>query len=1212
MIFTIGDIIVLLVVVAVLIIYRQIDRNNRSLEKVRRYADKVVEDLNSFVESKIDDLKNLGIELDVHQKTAKEILKRISSIEDDVAKRTAGVEEIRERINQYDNVLHNLIDMTKTVDENLKRLHEESEFVDGVGKRVREAMSTMSQIEKSIPNLKQEFGRQNADQLKTLSTEIIRSTEEIVDSMTDEVTRSDAAVKEFSEYISQLEARRDDLEEETVNNLRNRFQEFVAEADDSKSRIMSNFEADIKRLLDQEEQEGRELVGEIKTRHESLKDEVEQSQELLNEKLEIFQDRAARIEDEFQATLKEAAEKGKILEDEVFTLLKDHIETRARTAETSLHSLLNETQDKMERSRKELVRMFGETRSEITVWRAELQKNMAEASDELQQKYETFAGDMAAKFANVNQRADGEKAEQKAALDRFIQETRSMISELESTAEQRTSELIASIENKEKQIGMRLEDVDQRGREMAESVRGNMEAKLIDFEGKLSERLGDFETKVTDYEEDATYRFERVEEINSELNSFENNMRKNMEKTAAGVRQDFELAISRISSEREQEKKKAEQQLVDIHASLETIDKELVDLKSRAYENVSEKLQVFEDDFFSDLRGRSEQMKERLESWQNEINSRMEDLVTEQRTERDRIEKSYGEDLKNKIADLQNGTLSQYERFNTQVGEFQNTLNDRISAAESFIESYKTTLSEEMANLKETSKRKFEIEFQEHTQNVEDQLKQRERELDMSLRVLGEEMERGRKEIRGGLDSTGTDVAIWQANVLQQMKEAKAGIDGEVQDLKGVVHVSIDTLKDEFRTQKDELVTGSEEERGRLRDELQSITAAVQRLDSELKNKSIEAVENVTKHAGEFLVGFQQKADDLESRSDERIKEFRTLVQEIRDRVETTQQKLQIKIEESYNILSVNIQEIDKQQKSFVTQTEIFERADSLKVSLQESIEVLKSDIARMEDQSSGLRDAEKNFTNIRKLGEEVSAKLTKFLTNKRKIESMDDDFKRLISISQTVDAKLEQVTSSHDKLQEMQAQIRNLDNLEKEVAQKYERLENRKQIIDTTIEGVDRNFQTLEDLEDEIKKTQGTLSPIPRELEEMEDKIRVLSSNKPKAEQTIQLVEQLDSNLKDLEERLEKIQTAREWLARTETRLEDINKQAEDQVKLLGTLMKEGAKKTKQERGAPASGERDTVVRLSHQGWTVAQIAQATGLSKGEVELILELGPKR
>lgn len=41
MIFSIGNLITLLIVIVVLIVYRQIDRNNRSLDKVKRYSDKI-------------------------------------------------------------------------------------------------------------------------------------------------------------------------------------------------------------------------------------------------------------------------------------------------------------------------------------------------------------------------------------------------------------------------------------------------------------------------------------------------------------------------------------------------------------------------------------------------------------------------------------------------------------------------------------------------------------------------------------------------------------------------------------------------------------------------------------------------------------------------------------------------------------------------------------------------------------------------------------------------------------------------------------------------------------------------------------------------------------------------------------------------------------------------------------------------------------------
>ncbi len=86
--------------------------------------------------------------------------------------------------------------------------------------------------------------------------------------------------------------------------------------------------------------------------------------------------------------------------------------------------------------------------------------------------------------------------------------------------------------------------------------------------------------------------------------------------------------------------------------------------------------------------------------------------------------------------------------------------------------------------------------------------------------------------------------------------------------------------------------------------------------------------------------------------------------------------------------------------------------------------------------------------------------------------------------------------------------------------------------------------------------------------------------------------------------------QKAREWLARAETRLEEVNRQAQEQLKLLSTLLKEegGAKK---DRGAPPSSIQDTVRKLARQGWSPDEIARAVKISRGEVELILELGGK-
>jgi hypothetical protein len=80
MLFTLGNYITLGLVVVVLLVYRQLDRDNRSLEKVKKYADKLREELSAYVDKRAEDLQRYAIELDVQQKAAKEVLKRIQGV----------------------------------------------------------------------------------------------------------------------------------------------------------------------------------------------------------------------------------------------------------------------------------------------------------------------------------------------------------------------------------------------------------------------------------------------------------------------------------------------------------------------------------------------------------------------------------------------------------------------------------------------------------------------------------------------------------------------------------------------------------------------------------------------------------------------------------------------------------------------------------------------------------------------------------------------------------------------------------------------------------------------------------------------------------------------------------------------------------------------------------------------------------------------------
>lgn len=132
--FDAGDVITLLAALAVVFLFRQLDRSNRSLEKVKRYGDRVMRTLSTFVEKKNSEIKDLSIEVQVSVKQGKELLRSVRDVQDglavrrrDLEERSSEIDAISARIDGYDAALAELVNMSERVDENLRRLRGEDE-----------------------------------------------------------------------------------------------------------------------------------------------------------------------------------------------------------------------------------------------------------------------------------------------------------------------------------------------------------------------------------------------------------------------------------------------------------------------------------------------------------------------------------------------------------------------------------------------------------------------------------------------------------------------------------------------------------------------------------------------------------------------------------------------------------------------------------------------------------------------------------------------------------------------------------------------------------------------------------------------------------------------------------------------------------------------------------------------------------------------------
>ncbi len=1173
-IFNIGNLLTMALVAVVLAVYRQLDQNNRSLEKIKRYSDKITGELDGFVDDKTVELKNLSIELDAHQKRGKEILKRITFVEDGLDEKSSAIDAMYKRIDDYDNAINELVGMTGKVKENLDRLQKESEFVDKVGRQIKDANVKMVQIEKNIPALKHEFAKENSRELKILSTEVLKRSKKIAASIESGVAESDNKIREFSGYLDSLEERRDSLEKETFANIDNTFEEYLGKA----------------------EQTGNDI-------------------------LEEYRSEASVIEQDYSERFNLIAEKGKSLEHEVFTNLKKHISEsagevdssfsdwrgRIETFETGIESRIGTLESEMTRNETEIEHKY----SRITEIGGELQtldNNLREAMEgvktAIKSDFSEFENGLELKKNQIREMAESGIRSANASIEQIDND----ISELKQNFHAKMGGKLAELET-----GFTA-DLEQRNiavDKQLEAVVNGLDENIGNFENRVNTRLGDVEVKISEYEGDIAYRFVKIEEVCADIDNLESNLKQVMERVTERIRSDFKDFENKLGEQRVEAGAKADNDIKMIHDTMNELEKEIVELKSTAYDNVSEKLQVFEDEFFSDLKQRNQSMQDQLLNWQKEVDVKLDDISVDNENTRIRVEKEYEEALKARLAELQNKIYQLHEKLESQVSGFQTRTDERMNLASSTLKGFEESIKKDIQEARDNSRVFFQKEFTDHNTTISDRIIRYERDTETQLKELGGSLETGKKELVSVMETAQSDLVVWQAKVLQSMKDAELAANDEVTGFKANITGNIAVLKDDFNTQREDLIISTQEERARLKTEVKELSDNVIELEGDLRKKTETSLETFNRDYENFSLEIQKKYRDMQMGADQKIKDFRSDLSTIRGKMEQMQKKLFGSVEDNAKSLSLTLQEIEKKQKNFLNQTKLFDRADSLKIALQEKIEDLRLEIARVDAQGKEIKEAERKFLSIKKTGDEIDSKLTRFLAEKRRIEDMEGDFKKLINISQAVDVKLDQVVTSHDELQEIQVRIRKVEELEKEIEQKYDRLEKKKYILNDTTEGVDKNFQHLEVLNAKFHDIENGLAIIPGKIVNMESQLKVLTQNKQKADQAVKQLVDINKMLDDINTRTQKMEKARDWLARTETRLEEVSTQAQEQVKLLGTIMKDSAKPGKGDKGAPAMGAREVVTRLAHQGWSVQEIARATKLSRGEVELILELLPR-
>ncbi len=1246
--FTMGNLLTLGLVLVILIVFRQLDRNNRSLDKVRKYGERLREELGSFVSGREEAVKDYAVELDVQQKAAKELLKRVAAVEDGLAVRAEGIAKIDERIAAYDKALEELIRMTGRAQENLERLKNETEFTDGMDKRVKEVKIFLERLEKQLGDVELRFERENADALERTQEAVIaalrstisdlqasaetaeRRVEEHRDAiMAVEKTRAVNLARDVEEIkalsataLEQARAEAEKLETSVFTKLKDqaierstRFQSAVEEKLSQFQELSKQRLAEVQSLskgfkeawkrdaaeLDEKRREGREewkrdiqeLGSLARANKEEWKRDLGEFSVLVRTVREEWKRDAAELKtmvEAIKATIKKESaaittESVSILRAELAELEADHGQRLAalrRDTDLSIQNL-REKQAEVEKKLSDDQAELGETlRGENQAAIRELQAAYKAAASDLESAHSAA---VAALHADEQRRADEIVATLSAlsadtarinqeAVDREAA-LKNVYGELEEEVEKRTADLRTALTKIEEELlrdagedagrrqnelrdafdsalaassdhldseSRRLDELAAAASETARDLNEKLDALKIDIEERLVDAAENAERKVLEtterrlevYRDAQEARFTELSRVADDVGRFDAELRASMSAAENRVRADFALFEKEAATARQTALDAFTQDTRSLREDLSGVEQELLALKERAYDNVSEKLRLFEDDFFKDLTKRGEEIELSLDTWRGEQEKVLRALAEASAGERQALEADYSERLREKFSELAEKTSSDLERLKEQTSAFEDGIREQLVAADQALKSFSDQLAGDLDDARQAAATATKAEIGRHSLAMAELLKKDQRGIEEALHDLAASIEDRRGEILSSMESAYKESEAWQARIAQQVKDGNLAVD---------------------------------ENRRRLR--------------------------------------------ELASESDERLAALRSQIKDAHDEADGFRLELSNKTEEQLRLLDASVKDIDRRIKEFIGQTKLFERADELKTALERSIEDFRSDLDALDQRRQEAAELEAQFVKIKRLEDDVGAKMTRFLTEKRRVELMEADFKRLILTSQSVDEKLAQVTASDDTLQNLQAQLRRLEDAAADAEAKYQRIEKKNQILDATAEGIDRNFQALREAESLAKRFDEELARVGAELGQLRGTVEKIAADKEKADAVAEKLSQLDDTLLDLEERSEALQKAREWLARTETRLSEVSKQAQDQVKLMGSLLKaEGQKGLSRDKGAPPLGVRETVVKLAHQGWSVDEIARAVKLSKGEVELILEISP--
>jgi len=556
-------------------------------------------------------------------------------------------------------------------------------------------------------------------------------------------------------------------------------------------------------------------------------------------------------------------------------------------------------------------------------------------------------------------------------------------------------------------------------------------------------------------------------------------------------------------------------------------------------------------------------------------------------------------ELRNYMQELIGRLKDEFSVYQRDAEGLRKAETENFSLTSAHLKGEMTEIEKGLAALKAAASENISNELKSFENDFFADLTKRGNEIDMHIMEWQSSLE-GRLSRIG--ENTETALREMEQEQAEEMKKNLSAMDLrlvlELERLKSKASAFEEGILDQMKAADDSVSSFKEQLDRGLEDTRKEAEISIK---YEIGNYSLTAAETVKK--------YQRELDDAWNELSAKLKGLDENVEDAHRRIRD------LAAETDNRIASVrsSVEDAERHIREAKEQTKLIDVANAMKLEMERRIEDLKGDIDRLDQRRAEAAKLENEFIKIKRHEDDINAKMIKIFSEERRIENMEANFNRFLQISRSVEEKLADVSASNDTLLGVQLQIRKLEEALGATEEKFQRLERKNQILDNTNDGIDRNFKVLQETEKLSDKIGGELVQYADELERMRISIEKLSSESDKAASAVDRIDVLNDALEEIEERIKSMQRARQWIAEAETRLEELNRAAQAQVRATDSLVKgkKSGNTTGVGDGTLSEQKKRDIIILKEQGWTDEEIAKAEKISIGMVQLVLDMAPR-